>query len=104
MKTLFKILFLGILTVLLTIAAMAKENPSRLRPAHEKDKNIFVYKADKTFVGARVEILQANGNVIAEQVLTKRKLVIDFNDTKSGSYTIRLIKGDKVEEIVYQKL
>src|SRR5688572_8788872 len=101
MKTLFKILFLGILSVLLTLAAMAA--PPRLKPAHEKDKNLFVFKADKAFVGAKVEIVQANGSVIAEQILKKRKLVIDFNDTKSGSYTIRLVKGKKIKELSYYK-
>jgi len=104
MKTLFKILFLGVLSVLLTIAAMAKEvDPIRVKHVNEKDKNLFVFKADRELVGAKVEILEEDGHVIAEQVLTRRKLVIDFNDIKSGSYTIRLVKGETVQEVSYQK-
>ena len=104
MKTLFKILFLGVITVLLTMAAMAKEkDPLRLRPLNDKDKNLFVFKADRDWVGAKVEILRENGSVIAEQVLTRRKLVIDFKDITSGSYTIRLVKGETVQELSYEK-
>jgi hypothetical protein len=104
MKTLFKILFLGVITVLLTIAAMAKEkDPIRLKPLNSKDKNLFVFKADRDLIGAKVEILRENGSVIAEQVLTRRKLVIDFNDITSGFYTIRLVKGETIQELSYEK-
>jgi hypothetical protein len=102
MKTLVKLIFLGALTVLLTIAAMAKE-PVRKGDPDSKDKSLFVLKADKKFVGARVEIIQPNGSIIAEQILQKRKMIIDFDDVKSGSYTIRLVKGEKIQEFTYDK-
>jgi hypothetical protein len=102
MKTLLKIIALGLLTGLLTVAAMAKDPSVKLRP-QDKDKNLFVFKADKAFIGAKVEVLQANGSMIAEQILQRRKLVIDFNEMRSGSYTIRVVKGTKVKEFNYVK-
>jgi hypothetical protein len=102
MKTLIKIIFLGVLTVLLTIAAMA-EPAKPGKSGTGKDKGFFIFKADKNLIGARVKIIQANGAVIAEQVLTRRKLVIDFNDIRSGSYTIRIVKGEKIQEFSYYK-
>jgi hypothetical protein len=105
MKTLIKILFLCVLTALLTFAAMAgpTSDGGKFKLVSDKDKNLFVLKADKNLIGARVEIVQANGNVIAEQVLTRRKLVIDFHDIKKGAYTIRIAKGDRIQEFTYLK-
>jgi hypothetical protein len=102
MKTLLKIFFLGVLTALLTFAAMAKETP-RAKPGYGKDKGFFIFKADRKLIGANVKILKSNGTVIAEQVLKKRKLVIDFNDIKSGSYTIRIVKDENIQEFTYYK-
>jgi hypothetical protein len=102
MKTLIKIIALGLLTGLLTVAAMAKD-PSVKFKVQDKDKNLFVFKADRELIGAKVEVIQSNGSMIAEQILQKRKLVIDFNDMRSGSYTIRVVKGTQVKEFSYVK-
>jgi hypothetical protein len=102
MKTVVKIIFLGALTVLLSIAAMAKEPAKRWEPAGGKNKSMIIYKADKKLVGGKVEIL-SNGNLIAEQVLQKRKLLIDFESMRVGSYVIRITKGKSVTEFTYEK-
>jgi hypothetical protein len=101
MKTVIKILVLGAVTLLLAFAATAKDNT---RVKHDKDRNVFVLKTDKDLVGGKVEILQQNGMVIAEQTLRKRKLVIDFNESKSGYYMIRIVKGKNIKEYYYQKV
>lgn len=103
MKTLFKIFVLGVLSVLLTIAAMAKEPSNKWSPFSSKNKNLMVFKTDKKMVGARVEILQANGSLVAEQILHKKKLLIDFNNMREGSYRIRISKGSKVQEFTFEK-
>jgi hypothetical protein len=103
MKTLIKLFFLGVLTVLLSIAATAKEPVKKWEPAGSKNRNLIVYKADKKLVGGKVEILQANGSVIAEQILQKRKLLIDFDSMKVGAYIIRITKGEFTSEFTYQK-
>ena len=102
MKTVVKVIFLGALTVLLSMAAMAKTPVGKNDP-DTKDKSFFVLKADRKFIGARVEIVRANGSVIAEQVLQKKRMIIDFQDVKAGLYTIRLVKGNEKKEYKYNK-
>jgi hypothetical protein len=103
MKTVVKIIFLAALTVLLSMAAMAGSPDVKTKVGHGKDKGLFVFKADRKLVGAKVEVLQSNGSMIAEQILQRRKLVIDFNDMKNGSYTIRVVKGTQTKEFSYTK-
>lgn len=83
------------------MAATAKERDKD--PKSEKEKNIFVFKADRKFVGGRIEILRENGAVLSEQILHKRKMIIDFEDVKAGEYTIRVIKGERVQEFTFEK-
>jgi hypothetical protein len=103
MKTVLKIIFLGVLTVLLTMAAMAHEPVVKAKPTNDKDRNLFVFKAEKKMIGAKVEIIQLNGGLIAEQILQTRKLVIDFDEMKSGTYIIRVVKGTQVKEFNYTR-
>jgi hypothetical protein len=102
MKTVVKVILFGALTVLLSIAAMANEPAKRWEPAGSKNKNLIIYKADRKFVGGKVEIL-SNGRLIGEQVLQKRKLLIDFDSMKLGSYVVRITKGELVTEFTYEK-
>jgi hypothetical protein len=71
--------------------------------APSKNKNLFVYKADKNLVGGKVEILAYNGQVITSQHLQRRKMIIDFGDVQFGTYTIRVSKGSKSEEFQFTK-
>lgn len=103
MKTIVKILFFGALTVLLSMAAMANEPAKKLEPAGSRNRNLIIYKAAKKMIGGRVEIRQANGSLVSEQVLQKRKLLIDFENMMMGSYTIRISKGDTVKEFIFEK-
>ena len=68
-----------------------------------KQKNLFTLKAEKEFVGAQVEIYNANGELITSQSLQKRKMVIDFGDVKFGMYTIKVVKGESLQEFKYLK-
>ncbi len=68
-----------------------------------KAKDLFVYKTGRAFVGATIEIISGNGEVITSSQLQKRKLVVDFEAVTFGSYTIRLTKGDRKEEVLYIK-
>jgi hypothetical protein len=68
-----------------------------------KGKTLFVFKTDRKFIGATVEVIFANGEVITSQKLEKRKMMIDFADVKAGDYTIRVTKGKRVEEFYYEK-
>jgi hypothetical protein len=66
-------------------------------------KNLFVYRAEKKFQGAKVEILSVNGEVLAQQHLRSRKVIIDFSDVRFGTYVIRVSKGDHTQEFTYTK-
>jgi hypothetical protein len=84
------------------MAAMANDNKDK-EPIPVKTKNLFVFKTDKKFVGAQIEVVQANGNIIAKQVLLKRKMIVDFDNVKLGAYTIRITKGNQIQEFQYEK-
>jgi hypothetical protein len=68
-----------------------------------REKNLLVFKANKKLLGASVEVIYSNGDVLTAQILAKRKMIIDFSDVKEGAYTIRITKGKQKEEIQYSK-
>jgi hypothetical protein len=68
-----------------------------------KMKDLFIYKTNRKFLGATVEILSTNGELITSSQLQKRKLVIDFEGVHFGTYTIRLTKGHRKEEFTFIK-
>jgi hypothetical protein len=102
MRTILKIIVICVLSVLLTIAAKANDTRG-WEPKPAKNKNLFVVKADKKFLGAKVEVLYGAGEVITEQKLLKRKIMIDFDDVRIGTYTVRITKGKDVKEYQYLK-
>lgn len=103
MKKFKKILLIGVAVLVLIrpVAALAKRD--RPVPGLNKSKNLFVFRSDRDFIGARVDVLFADGEVITTQTLQKRKMIIDFCDVKYGTYTIRVIKGDRVKEYQFEK-
>jgi hypothetical protein len=62
-----------------------------------------VYKAQKKFVGAMVEVYTSNGDLLTAQNIQKRKLIIDFGYALQDTYTIRVVKGDDIKEFQFQK-
>lgn len=103
MKTLLKIVFIGVMTVLLGMAAATAKEKDPSVTTSSKSKSLYTIKANKKFVGAQVEIIQADGNVISKQILAKRKMIIDFDDVRLGAYKIRISKGNQTREYVYEK-
>src|SRR5690349_20292555 len=84
-------------------AAVAGTGNDEINVVGSKYKNLFVFRTERQLVGAKVEVLSENGEVVTSQVLQKRKMIIDFCDVKFGTYTIRVSKGDKVKEYHYVK-
>ena len=102
MKTLFK----SILLTLVISGSTAGASFSATDPIEAKEikeKNLFVFKTNKKFLGASIEVLHSSGDVVTAQILAKRKMIIDFSDVKEGSYTIRVTKGKLKEEFEYKK-
>lgn len=103
MKAVWKVSLILIVAVLTEVAVIAKDKPREVEPGAVKNKNLFVFKADKKLIGAKIEIVQPDGNIISEQLLMKRKMIIDFDNMKEEAYTIRLKKGDVVKEFQFKK-
>jgi hypothetical protein len=103
MKKIKTILLIGVAVLVMIQPVSASLKRERPVAVPSKYKNLFVFKADKDLVGAKVEVLYANGDVVTSQTLQKRKMIINFCDVKSGAYTIRIIKGDRIEEFQYDK-
>ena len=68
-----------------------------------KHKNLFMFKAERKFLGAAVEVYYVNGDLVTSHKLEKRKMIIDFCDVKFGEYIIRIKKGNDVQEYHYVK-
>jgi hypothetical protein len=91
----------GIMVLMQPLHAMIRGNEPV--PVRSKNKDLYVFRTDRKFKGANVEILSSNGDRLTTQTLEKRKMIIDFTDVKEGSYKIRLSKGDQVKEFKYEK-
>lgn len=101
MKNPLKSFFLVFIISTCSIATVSATDPIESKAV--KDKNLFVFKSSKKFLGANVEVVYDNGVVLTSQILAKRKMIIDFSDVKQGAYTIRVTKGKQKEEFHYAK-
>jgi hypothetical protein len=99
MKALLKVLFVSLL-LLGSVHAQAEDGTTG---SSSKDKSLFVLKTNKKFIGAKVEVYQSNGELIASKNLDKRKVFIDFGGVRLGTYTIRVTKGAEVLEYQFEK-
>jgi hypothetical protein len=64
---------------------------------------LFVLKANRKYAGATVEVYYSNGDLVTTQKIEKRRMIIDFCDTKYGEYTIRVVRGNEKKEFQYVK-
>jgi len=101
MKTLMRI---SLAVLLMGVSVISQALPlEEIVNIPTKYKNLFVFKADKEYVGATVEVYYSNGDLVTTHKLEKRKMIIDFCDTKFGEYTIKVVKGNKKQEFYYVK-
>ena len=68
-----------------------------------KQRDLFVFKVNKSWQGARVELVAPNGDVISRQRLMKQKMVFNFSEMKPGTYKITVTKNHHTEEFQYIK-
>jgi hypothetical protein len=85
----------------LTFSSLISSAASPIDVVHSKYKNLFVFTTKKAMRGADVKVYYSNGDLVTTQKMKKRKMIIDFCDTKSGSYTIVVQKGKSMEEFHY---
>lgn len=80
----------ALLIILGTITfSNAKNNPD-VQLIKSDLKNLFTFKVDRELVGAKVEMIYSNGDVVTIEKLEKRKMIIDFCDVKMGDYTVKI--------------
>jgi flagellar hook assembly protein FlgD len=103
MKFLHTILVVAFVFTAATAFASGKHADETITVGSTKHRTFFVFKAQKKFVGATVEIYASNGDLLTTQNLERRKMVIDFGSVTTDTYTIRIIKGDARREYQYIK-
>ena len=91
------------LIALLLITSATYAGAADDRRSDNPRKDVFIYRAQKKFQGAKVEIISVTGNVLAQQQLKNRKVIIDFRDVRFGTYIIRVSKGEYTQEFKYTK-
>lgn len=102
MKTLLMVV-VGLLLILSSARAKSPHDEVAAGTASVRDNSIFKLKTHRKFVGATVEIYQANGTLVTSQNLERRRMAIDFRGVRYGTYTIRVTKGANTQVFEYVK-
>lgn len=101
MKSFVKIFLLIVMLAVLASAAFAtpvvpaKKTKDTVTVASTPYRDLLVLKAGKVFIGATVQVYDANGAVVATSEIHKKKMIIDFYDIPYGTYTIQVTKNKK---------
>ncbi|MEM9856426.1 MAG: hypothetical protein AAF843_03685 [Bacteroidota bacterium] len=84
--------YITFLIILGTITYVQAESDPQIQLVKSDLKNLFTFKVDRSLIGAKVEMVYANGDVVTVEKLEKRKMIIDFCDVKLGDYTVKISK------------
>jgi flagellar hook assembly protein FlgD len=108
MKTFVKIFLVIVVLIALASAVFAapvkiKKDTSAVTLTLTHYKDLLILRADKSFIGAVVEIHDAAGKLVATSELHKKKMIVDFYDIPYGSYTIQVVKNNEKKEFKYTK-
>jgi hypothetical protein len=95
------------LTVLVTVPALASpqknlNNTSVVRVLATK-MDIFYFSVPKTMMGAEIEVYNETGELIATQIVTRHKTIVDFYTANPGHYTIIIKKDGNQASFNYSK-
>ena len=94
-----------VLVLLVILSALIAKNAFAGNVGEIKTKygHLFVLKASRKYMGSTVEAYYSNGDLVTTQKISKRRMVIDFCDTKYGEYIIRVVRGNEKKEFQYIK-
>ena len=93
-----------LLLILLALGTLAFAKPNNIQVKEHAKKNLFVFTAGKSMRGAHVQVFHSSGDLVAAQMLKKRRMKIDFCDVVEGSYTIVVVANDgHTERFLYEK-
>lgn len=111
MKTFVKI-FLLVVVLLVLVSAVFAAPEAKVKKDDETErvtvtptlyKDILIIKADKDYLGAEVAVQDSAGTVVAVSHIYKKKMVLDFFDIPSGTYSIYVVKNNKTFQFNYTK-
>ena len=103
MEQTMKILLAVVVALMMVTTGKAAKPDDAIIIGQTKNKSLFVYKTARKFAGAMVEVYASNGSLLTAQNLQKRKLIIDFGSVLTDTYTIRVVKGNDIQEFQYVK-
>ena len=96
--------FVPVIVLLLSAEAVCALSVNEAKPGSRVDSyHQVILKMERKDIGAFVEIFYSNGDRILSQQLEKRKVVIDFEHVRAGEYTIRIKKGNDIQDYMYVK-
>jgi hypothetical protein len=88
--------------VLMSVVAFASkpENPVKVV---SRTLDVLYFKVSTDMIGANMEVYDETGKMILSEKVTDKKVLLDFFAEPSGTYTIRVRKGNNDEQITYTK-
>ncbi|MGC4021466.1 MAG: hypothetical protein QM734_05755 [Cyclobacteriaceae bacterium] len=99
MKTTTVTLMLLMLTASVSFAKM-KQPKADYKVISFKNHALY-FKVDKSFIGGTVELYDADNTLIECDDIPHTHTMVDFIDAPSGTYLIKVKKGDKIMEFSY---
>lgn len=97
------LLLAAVMTLSAAPAVQAGQSEEVVDILQTRHPNLFIIRAERKYIGATVQVVAMNGDVVTAQRLQRRKMIIDFCDVKFGEYTIRLVKDNEILEYRYVK-
>jgi len=98
-----KTFFVAMALLLSGSAIVAGPSEDQLGIFSQGNDDLFVVRAGKDLLGAKVEIFSDTGEFVTAQIVNTKKLYIDFGSVTEGTYTIRVSKGNIVKEFSFEK-
>jgi len=105
MKTLSLILTISFFTLSADLSAMSLDTqPDSIEVVDSKRIDVMVLKFNKDQVGGQVFVTYSDGEEISKVEIKRKKMIIDFNKLKFGSYKVAIVKeGKEVAVFNYNK-
>ena len=98
-----KMILIPALILMVSISAFAKKAPAPVKVV-SRTMDVVYFKVSCEMIGASIEVIDENGNVINTAKVTDKKVIVDFYAEPSGNYTIHVVKNSKNEAINYSKV
>ena len=102
MKNLAALLIVTMLTASVSLAK-SNDDGSDVKIITVKSHSVY-FKVKRAFVGGTVEIYDANQNLLESEGLPHTHTMVFFDNKPSGTYFIKVKKGNKTVEFGYVNL